>query len=97
MAQPRAQLRRMHACEATDREKEEWRSTGAAEKTGKAVSKPVRNSEREQRGCTEAVASLFSAPAFARLFRLAIVRAPLWRAEFLFSLKGAAKKYTVAI
>lgn len=66
MARPRAQLRHMHACEATDREKEEWRWRGQRRWRGETVSKPVRNSEREQRGCAETVSSLFSAAAFAR-------------------------------
>lgn len=72
---------------------------GAEEETrGAVVSKPVRNSEREQRGCAEAVSSLFSAPASRpTVSAVAFVVGPLWRAEFLFSLKGAPKKYTVAI
>lgn len=62
---------RMHACEATDREREEWRRRPRSARGGRAVSKPVRNSEREQRErCAESCLLFLSLARPSRRFQL---------------------------
>lgn len=87
---------RMHACEATDRKREEWWRLRSA-RGGRAVSKPVRNSEREQREVRrDSVFSFFS--AFVSSFSAVASRLPSGAPKFLFSLKGeTGEKHTVAI
>lgn len=90
-------IARMHACEATDRERKEWRRLSSA-RGRKDVSKPVRNSEREQREVRrDSVSSFFSA-FVSSSFSAVASRLPSGAPKFLFSLKGeTGEKHIVVI